>query len=277
MNTIQFDLFADAGDQPVRLAPPLKWAGGKTWQVPYVEPLWRGHRHRRYVEPFCGGLGMALGLRPEAVWVNDINEHVINFFRWCTRGLDPSIIPMAYDEALYYQHRSSFNRLVHEGRGETAEVAALFYYLNRTTYNGLCRFNLRGEFNAPFGEYKTINYRTEFSEYAAVFSTWQFTCHDFEQVPLDPDDFVYADPPYDVEFVEYSEHGFRWRDQVRVAEWLARHPGPVVLSNQATGRIVDLYQDVGFKLQYLSGRRRISCKGDRTPAKEVLVTRNLEP
>jgi DNA adenine methylase len=53
-------------------------------------------------------------------------------------------------------------------------------------------------------------------------------------VVLDPDDFVYADPPYDVEFTTYSKEGFSWRDQIRVAEWLACHSGPVVLSNQAS-------------------------------------------
>jgi DNA adenine methylase len=45
----------------------------------------------------------------------------------------------------------------------------------------------------------------------------------------------------------------------------------VVLSNQATPRIVKLYQRLGFKLQYLAGPRRISCNGDRTAAREVLA------
>jgi DNA adenine methylase len=41
--------------QPVR--PPLKWAGGKRWQLPHLLPHWQRLRHRRLVEPFCGGLG----------------------------------------------------------------------------------------------------------------------------------------------------------------------------------------------------------------------------
>ena len=51
---------------------------------------------------------------------------------------------------------------------------------------------------------------------------------------LDPGDFVYADPPYDVGFTQYARDGFSWVDQERTAELLARHPGPVVLVNQAT-------------------------------------------
>jgi len=63
---------------------------------------------------------------------------------------------------------------------------------------------------------------------------------------------------------------------VRAAEWLARHQGPVILSNQATKRIIELYQRLGFRLRFLDAPRRISCTGDRTPAKEVLAFRNLE-
>ena len=89
------------------------------------------------------------------------------------------------------------------------------------------------------------------------------------------DDFVYADPPYDVEFRQYAKDGFGWEEQVRTAEWLSRHPGPVVLSNQATDRIVALYKELRYDVVFLTAPRLISCTGDRTPAKEVLASRNL--
>jgi DNA adenine methylase len=62
---------------------------------------------------------------------------------------------------------------------------------------------------------------------------------------------------------------------MRAAEWLARHEGPVVLSNQATPRVVALYTTLGYKIRFVSAPRRISCTGDRTPAREVMATRNL--
>lgn len=99
---------------------------------------------------------------------------------------------------------------------------------------------------------------------------------DFESVPLEADDFVYADPPHDVEFTQYAAEGFTWEDQVRLAEWLARHPGPVVVSNQATERIVGLYRAMGFEIRFLKGPRMISCTGDRTPALEVVALRGVE-
>ncbi len=36
----------------LKLNPPLKWAGGKRWLVPHIEPLWQKYGERRYVEPF---------------------------------------------------------------------------------------------------------------------------------------------------------------------------------------------------------------------------------
>ncbi|RKZ98673.1 MAG: adenine methyltransferase, partial [Gammaproteobacteria bacterium] len=152
----------------------------------------------------------------------------------------------------------------------------LFYYLNRTGYNGLCRFNKSGGYNVPFGRYKKINYQQDFLNYQPVLSEWEFVNADFTELKLQVDDFVYADPPYDVPFHQYSQQGFNWNDQIRLAEWLVQHQGPVVLSNQATDRIIDLYKQLGFKLKYLDAPRRISCKGsERHAVKEVLALRGF--
>ena len=263
------------GDAQFALSPPLKWAGGKRWQVPHLRSFWDRENHRRLVEPFCGGLAVALGLQPEEALLNDANPHLINFYEWLKRGLRISI-EMANDAELFYAHRDRFNQLLHAGKGGTREAASLFYYLNRTGYNGLCRFNRSGEFNVPFGRYANINYRRSFVDYRPRFETWEFSRDSFDQVRLRPDDFVYADPPYDVVFTQYSKGGFSWDEQVRTAEWLAKHRGPVVLANQATPRIMKLYRGLGYQLVKLSGPRRISCTGDRTDAREVLALRNLE-
>lgn len=256
------------------LRPPLKWAGGKRWQVPHLRPLWEAHSHRRLVEPFCGGLAVTLALMPTQALLNDINPHVIGFYRWLKRGLKTDL-PMRNNERLYYAHRRRFNELLAAGQGDGTEAAALFYYLNRTGYNGLCRFNRSGAFNVPFGRYAKITYTRDFSAYRDIFSEWQFASTDFEAIHVEKGDFVYADPPYDVEFTSYAKEGFAWEDQVRTAEWLARHKGPVALSNQATDRIVELYESLGYKLIFLKAPRMISCTGDRTPAKEVLALRNV--
>jgi DNA adenine methylase len=252
----------------------LKWAGGKRWLVPHLAPLWRLHSYRRYVEPFCGGLAVSLGLQPKQAVLNDINPHLINFYTSLQHGLAITI-QMKNDETTFYRHRSRFNKLIKAGEWQSAEAAQLFYYLNRTCFNGLCRFNKAGEFNVPFGQHKSIAYATDFSQFKPVFENWLFTNQDIASLSIEAEDFIYADPPYDVEFTTYSAGGFSWEDQVRTAEWLASHSGPVVLSNQATARVVTLYKKLGFKIAYLAGPRRISCTGDRTAAAEVLATKGL--
>src|ERR1700682_2479283 len=86
------------------LTPPLKWAGGKRWLLPHIEPLWHEHRNRRYVEPFCGGLAVALGLQPERAVLNDLNPHLINFYKQIRRGLTLEI-EARYDQKLFYEQR----------------------------------------------------------------------------------------------------------------------------------------------------------------------------
>src|SRR6185295_17442492 len=243
------------------LTPPLKWAGGKRWQVPHLRPLWAPHAHRRLVEPFCGGLAVALGLLPARALLNDANPHLINFYRWLQKGLRVDV-PLENSVDLYYQHRDRFNALVAGGKVSSRESAELFYYLNRTGFNGLCRFNRQGQFNVPFGRYTRIGYVRDFSAYKELLVPWSFTNTELERVPLEREDFVYADPPYDVEFTQYAKKGFSWDDQQRTAEWLTKHGGPVVLVNQATRRVEKLYRRLGYDVRFLDAPRRISCTGD---------------
>jgi DNA adenine methylase len=71
--------------------PPLEWAGGKRWLVRHIAPFWKSERHRRLVEPLCGGLAVTLGLMPERALLNDINPHTMNFYQWLKKGLRISL------------------------------------------------------------------------------------------------------------------------------------------------------------------------------------------
>jgi DNA adenine methylase len=283
--------------------PPLKWAGGKRWLVPKLQELWSEIEADRaptprLVEPFVGGMAVALGLQPQAALLNDANQHVVNFYRCLQQGLTNSL-PMLNDAEQYLEYRSTFNQLTVENNSlstfnstlssktqalhaglvleETSSKtqALLFYYLNRTGFNGLCRFNNKGEFNVPFGKYKTINYSADFLEYRELLGRWEFSCGDFQEMALRGDDFIYADPPYDRVFTKYSQQDFTWDDQERLAEWLSRHSGRVVVSNQATDRILALYKKLGFRVETIEAPRRIACNGNRKPALEILAFRGL--
>src|SRR4051794_10008130 len=101
------------------LRPPLKWAGGKRWQLPHLEPFWSAHQGRRLVEPFCGGLAVTTGLIPRRALLNDINPHVINFYSWLKRGLTISF-EMRYDAAVFYRARNEFNELLKIGKSNSS-------------------------------------------------------------------------------------------------------------------------------------------------------------
>lgn len=280
---------AAQGEQVDRI---LKWAGGKMWLAPRIKEMYApyasGRRSRRFVDLFAGGLSVSLSVNPANALVNDINPHVINLYRWARIGFDgdasfcADCVPFINERGVFERNRARFNELIASRQCVTPEAALLFWYLNRTSYNGLCRFNKKGFFNAPFGAYKSIDYARllgRMKAYRDKFLRWRLVCRDFAKVPLVPGDFVYADPPYDSEkpgaFVGYAAGGFGWDDQVRLAALLAGHDGPVIASNSATPRVVALYAGKGFHIEYVDAPRRISCTGDRTPVREILATKGL--
>lgn len=250
------------------MEPPLKWAGGKRWQLPWLQPVWRtlgADAGRRLVEPFCGGLGVALGLEPERAILNDANPHVINFYRQVQQNLT---FDLELDPESYYANRDWFNTLVRDGQGDTAMAAQLFYYLNRVGFNGLCRFSKDGTFNVPIGTARSVP-TLDVDALRPMLQRWTFTAGDFGDVPLEADDFVYADPPYDAGFTAYTSGQFDWEDQQRLALLLAGHSGPVLLTNRATDRILALYRSLGFHTYCLNAPRRVG--GDRADVLEVIA------
>jgi len=265
----------DLTDDDGSLRPLLKWAGGKRWLVPHLRELWRGHERRRLVEPFCGGLAATLGLRPTLALLNDANPSLINFYRHASSGAEFHLPPIE-SLAHYLEARRRFNELVLHQQEGSPEAAALFFVLNKTCYNGLCRFNKAGVFNVPFGKRTHTSPLLDSARFRELFQGWQFTVGDFEKLALQNDDFVYADPPYDVPFRHYSSGGFTWEDHLRLAEWLDGHKGPFVLSNQATPRVLRLYKRMRFRVRCYMAPRLISCNGNRTRVVEVVATRNVD-
>ena len=92
---------------------------------------------------------------------------------------------------------------------------------------------------------------------------------------LRPGDFVYADPPYDVEFTQYSKEAFGWDMQVRLAEWLSNARWACRAVEPGDRPHQKLYRRPRLQLRELEAPRMISCNGDRTKAIEVVATRNL--
>jgi len=259
------------------MKPLLKWAGGKRWLAPYLKEPYRVVNKPRLVEPFAGGLSVSLELGPKTALLNDINPHLINFYRQIKVGSFKILPEHHNDERCYYRCRDEFNEwIVGSDQVETERAAELFYYLNKHGFNGLCRFNSRGMFNVPFGKQESVETISDFSPYSRVFKNWEFSCGDFSELRLLSGDFLYADPPYDDTFTGYSKEDFTWEDQKRLASWCSVHDGPVVVSNSWTERIVELYESSGFKVQKVQAPRSISRNADgRGQVSEILATKKI--
>lgn len=264
-----------------KLSPLLKWAGGKTWLAPLLREIYEPYRDRTWVEPFVGGMGATLGVMPERAILNDANPQLINLYQQVQSGkLTQDCINFENTREAFLINRQELNAR-HTLRGKyhlpySHIDAALFLYLCRTCFNGLSRFNKKGEFNVNFGSYKNPKLVHDFAAYRQVFSQWQFTCGDFVRLAIAPNSFIYLDPPYDCQFTTYSSGGFSWTDQQLLIDWADTLDCPIVVSNAATDRVISLYENNGFELFFLDAPRRISCNGDRKPVKEVLAFKGVE-
>lgn len=251
-------------------------------------------RQLRYVSLFAGGLGDVMAINPDRVLANDNWWPIINLYNQVKIGLVPHF-KMVSTPALHNEKRDEFNLRAIAQNERSAETACLLYYLLHTGYNGLVRCNQDGGFNVPhgkpdrkkwhlykpdFSDYRT--YLTDFTAYQEAFTHWEFTAGDFEAVSIAQDDFIYADPPYDPMSATGSTFSyaapFTWGDQVRLAHFLASKPNPVVASNYATARIVELYSDLGFTIATFNNKVSINRNGgDRSnPVTEILAFKNVE-
>lgn len=254
------------------LQPAIKYPGSKRNLIDRLAKYYDRYRDRPLVELFCGSAAVSLGLQPKQAILIDINPHIINFHKQLKAGLLPSPeVVWENDSDIYYRQRAEFNRLKDE---RSPHTASLFYYLNKTGYNGLCRFNRHGGYNVPFGKYKSINYCQDFTPWQHAYKSFEFIQGDFEDVgsvAIAPGDFIYSDSPYHGDFTAYDGNKFGWDEQVRLAHYLASLDCPVLASNSATPEIISLYEGLGFEIEYLSVKRSISCDGDRPSAAEVLM------
>ncbi|RDT60684.1 DNA adenine methylase, partial [Enterobacter roggenkampii] len=166
----------------------------------------------------------------------------------------------------YYAIREDFNLSGKALGSESVEAAVRFMYLNRHGFNGLCRYNRRGQFNVPFGKYKK-NYfpLKEVRAFAEKAKRATFiTAHYSETLALvRAGDVVYCDPPYLTEsgnFTSYTESGFSHLDQGRLARKLRRlteNGVSVVASNSDLEMVHYLY--AGFEAVKVNAPRSVGA------------------
>lgn len=253
------------------MKPIIKYRGGKSKELQIILkylPEFTG----RYVEPFFGGGALYFHLEPENAIINDINGKLMKFYEGVRNDygilrieLDrienlyennkkefdllkkehPDEIVTYKNESLYYEIRDMFN-----GKSEKNYSDALIYYfINKTAYSGMIRYNAKGEFNVPFGRYKNLNTKIITKEHSSLLQKSQLFNTDYSDIfkILEKDDFVFLDPPYDCTFSDYGNNeyrdGFTKEEHVRLADEFRRIPCKALMVMGKTELTENLYRD----------------------------------
>lgn len=264
--------------------PFLKWAGNKFRLLPHIRPLLPNGK--KLIEPFAGSAAVFLNTEFKSYVLGDCNPDLINLYSILQKEGDTFIDhamryfkPMYNKAEKYYELRDRFNCT-----NKKNEKAALFLYLNRHGYNGLCRYNSKHIYNVPFGRYEKPYFPlAEMQAFHQKAQHAEFICSDF--IPIMKSarkgDLVYCDPPYvplslSSNFTKYSGNDFNLEHQqllAHTARQLAARNIPVLLSNHDTEVTRKLYENT--QRIYFPVRRFISPIGNRRiEVKEVLALFN---
>lgn len=229
------------------MKPLVKYRGGKSKEIPNILPH-IPHFSGRYIEPFFGGGALYFYLEPKDAIINDINSKLISFYNgvrnnYASLRAELDEVERIYNfnraqfdalkekfpnehvedknEAFYYELRDMFNGLAPKKYSE----ALLYYYINKTAYSGMIRYNSKGEFNVPFGRYKSINTNLVTEAHHKLLSNTEILNVDYSQVfaMANENDFMFLDPPYDCVFSDYGNDEYKDGFNDHCHELLAAH------------------------------------------------------
>lgn len=230
----------------MRAKPFIKWVGGKGQLIGQLDNLlpagFDNWKDVTYIEPFVGGGAMLFYMLQQypnirhAV-INDINPDLITCYRTVRDDVDDLIKSLQDIENRYFalpaddarkdfflNVRSRFN----SKNLNPVENTTLFFFLNRTCFNGLYRVNKKGLFNVPFGKYArpTICDPSTLRMDSELLKRVEILHGDFEQTLRYAKDtaLFYFDPPYrplsdTSSFNDYTKESFNDDAQVRLKEF----------------------------------------------------------
>ena len=210
-----------------KITPFVKWVGGKTQLLEYLNILADNNSIERIVEPFVGGGAFFLSQQKKFL-INDINKELITSYEVIQNNHEDLLCLLKkYEE----RHSENFYYKIRDDKIEnlsSLEIAARFIYLNKAGFNGLYRVNSKGGFNVPFGKKEKLNTFSslnikrlseflnkensmiENKDYKLIFSS--FT----------KGDLYFVDPPYDKEnvnsFTSYQEKQFLENEQIELSK-----------------------------------------------------------
>lgn len=269
------------------MKPIIKWAGGKTQLLPYINEI-LPKSYNKYFEPFIGGGALLFSKRPSKATINDINSELINLYRQIQNNpenlveflgkLDKNHENSSDSKIYFYDIRDEFNNNLNTN---TAEQAARLVYINKHCFNGLYRVNSKGLFNVPFnGKKKGKSFDKEnIMEMSKYLKEVDISLGDFEEsiARAEKGDFVFFDSPYvplnPTSFTDYTKEGFEYDDHVRLANLyksLTKKGVYCMLTNHNTDLVKELYKD--FNIRVVQVARNINSKASNRKGEEVIIT-----
>ncbi|MDP3561397.1 MAG: Dam family site-specific DNA-(adenine-N6)-methyltransferase [Legionellaceae bacterium] len=264
-----------------KVRPFLKWAGNKYHCLNYILPSFPNTK--RLIEPFTGSGAVFMNTNFSQYILAEENHDLITLFRFLQ---DEGTTFINYCELLfiegnnqkakYYHMRDVFNQST-----EPRYRAALFLYLNRHGYNGLCRYNSKGIYNVPFGLYKKPYFpRREMELFHAKCNVVTFIQNDFRNTfdLAQKGDLIYCDPPYAPlgqvsNFSSYTSSKFGEAEQIALAtaaKEAAARGISVIISNHDTATTRQYYD--GSKIISFPVSRFINSDiTQRSPVRELIA------
>lgn len=213
--------------------PIIKYRGGKSKEIAhFVRNM--PEKYDRYIEPFLGGGALYFYLQPQKAIVNDINTRLYEFYKGIQQSYpdmriqldslqkiyednqreyerlktaNPDMRVENKNEELYYMMRDAFN---HKVSSEYLD-AVIYFFINKTAYSGMIRYNADGEYNVPFGRYRNFNTHLITAEHYELLGRTEIYNLDYSEIfdMAESDDFMFLDPPYDCIFSDYGNQSYK--------------------------------------------------------------------
>jgi DNA adenine methylase len=243
------------------LKPLCKWSGGKRDEIKYFKKYYPSN-FERFIEPFAGGAAVFFDLNfGGSNVINDIHPELVNFYRQMSLGhakeIHDIISRYGITEKDYYIVRGGGKKLDQDDipfKPKTdIEKAAQFFYLRKTCFRGMLRYNSKGEFNIPWGKYKTVNFSELLNEeYVNLLMRTEIMNGDYTKVfekYNGSENFYFIDQPYDSVFNDYGFDNFDREKQVELSEIFKNTESKCLMVVGGSDFIRDLY-DGYIKFEY---------------------------
>ncbi|WP_300529140.1 DNA adenine methylase [Peptacetobacter sp.] len=271
----------------VKVAPFLKWAGGKRQLLNQIKER-MPKEYNDYYEPFIGGGAVLFELQPEEATINDINTSLINVYRQVKDNTEEFIelvkkldSEMWEDGKEYYLDiREKYNDKLLKKEYDL-ELAALFTFMNKHCFNGLYRVNKKGLFNVPYNKSRRTSIEEDaVRETAKYLKTVNILEGDFEEAckGAKKGDFIFFDSPYaplnPTSFEAYTKEGFDVESHKRLAKLydeLTERGCYCMLTNHNTEFINELYSNKGYRIDVVSVKRMINSDASNRKGEEVII------